>query len=72
VELPLTAHWTDYLLTKPEVRPGEQLVDLTLADGRVIKRCLVVNCDTLFPPPRTKRFTAQDITSMTLTLQKAG
>lgn len=61
MKIKLSKKWVERLLSMPETGMGYQTVDITLKDGRVIKRVNIFNAEDLELPDEYKSIKIENI-----------
>lgn len=64
LKLKSNGKWMKKLISLPESGMGYQVADITLKDGRIIKRLTVWNCKDVFLPPGYEKVCEKDISDI--------
>ena len=62
----LSKKWVEYLASVPESGIGYQIVNVTLKDGRVVKKTVVFNAEDLKLPPEYRGVELEDVEEIKL------
>ncbi len=69
MRLKLNKEWQEKLLILPELGMGYQIIDITLKDGRKIKKVKIFNAEILELPKEYRNISEKDIIRIELSKQ---